>query len=302
MFNCVVDRNLNYKRVQAAVIQMVDRAKVDLFIIVLLNLRARTWRFGTCSQGHCRYLLQQVLLKQDADERNFIIQKDSENVFVVFSTTKLFMKNLHSKWFNLAEGKLSIFIFLSWMAGRNYSTNHSWFSLQRPSDNYVFYMFELIDTIRTHCPYVAGKFKHVRLHILYSPVHDHVKALDNPKSSLSIAPSGSVNRYRASARTWRVIWVVRDVITVIVVARALFVRSRRTVVMLFVEMFWWLSKECFLRLLWGRTSVSWSISSLPFGFGSKTTTRSSFLKEKRASDRGNQKVRVMLCIFLVHFC
>ena len=27
------------------------------------------------------------------------------------------MKELHSKWFDLAEGKLSIFIFLSWMAG-----------------------------------------------------------------------------------------------------------------------------------------------------------------------------------------
>ena len=95
--NCVVDWNLNYKRVQAAVLQMAHRAKVDLFItfdcrssvIVLLNLWARTWRFGTCSQEHCLYFLQQVLLKQDADERNFIIQKDSENVFVLFSTTKL---------------------------------------------------------------------------------------------------------------------------------------------------------------------------------------------------------------------
>ena len=81
--NCAVDRNLNYKQVQAAVIQMADRAKVDPFItfdcrpspIVLLNLRARTWRFETCSQGHCQYLLQQVLLKQDAGVRNFIIQK-----------------------------------------------------------------------------------------------------------------------------------------------------------------------------------------------------------------------------------
>ena len=97
VFNCAADRNLNYKPVQAAVIQMAERAKVDLFItfdcrsspIVLLNLRARTGRIGTCSQGHCRYLLQQVLLEQDAGERNFIIQKDSENVFVLFSTTKL---------------------------------------------------------------------------------------------------------------------------------------------------------------------------------------------------------------------
>ena len=135
VFNCVVHRYLNYKQVQAAVIQMGDPAKVDLFItfncrsspIVLLNLRARTWRFGTCSQGHCRYLLQQVLLEreQDAGERNFIIQKD---------IAKTFMKDLHSKWFDLAEGKLSIFIFLSWMAGRNYSTDHSWFS-SRPCCN-----------------------------------------------------------------------------------------------------------------------------------------------------------------------
>ena len=57
VFNCVVDRNRNYKQVQAPVIKMADRAKVDLFItfhcrsspIVLLNLRARTWRFGTCN-------------------------------------------------------------------------------------------------------------------------------------------------------------------------------------------------------------------------------------------------------------
>ena len=59
VFNCAADRNLNYKQVQAAVVEMADRAKVDLIItfdcpsspIVLLNLRARTWRFGTCSQG-----------------------------------------------------------------------------------------------------------------------------------------------------------------------------------------------------------------------------------------------------------
>ena len=52
VFSCVVDGNLNYKQVQAAVIQIADRAIVDLFItfdcrslpIVLLNLRARTWR------------------------------------------------------------------------------------------------------------------------------------------------------------------------------------------------------------------------------------------------------------------
>ena len=46
------------------------------------------------------------------------------------------MKNLHSKWFDLAGGKLSIFIFLPWMAGRNYSTDHSWFSL-RPCCNFA---------------------------------------------------------------------------------------------------------------------------------------------------------------------
>ena len=89
MFNCVVYRYLNYKpkQVQAAVIQMADRTKDELVItfdsgrslpIVLLNLRARNWGFGTCSQGRCRCLLQQVLLEreQDAGERNFIIQKD----------------------------------------------------------------------------------------------------------------------------------------------------------------------------------------------------------------------------------
>ena len=75
------------KQVQAAVIQMADRTKVELFItfdsgrsspIVLLNLRSRNWGFGTCSQGHCRCLLQQVLLEreQDAGERSFTIQKD----------------------------------------------------------------------------------------------------------------------------------------------------------------------------------------------------------------------------------
>ena len=149
MFNCVVHRYLNYKpkQVQAAVIQMADRTKVELFItfhpgcsspIVLLNLRARNWGFGTCSQGHCRCLLQQVLLEreQDAGERNFIIQKDIAKTCPYSSPQLNFAiyERLHSKWFDLAEGKLSIFIFLSWMAGRNYSTDHSWFS-SRPCCN-----------------------------------------------------------------------------------------------------------------------------------------------------------------------
>ena len=74
VFNCVVDRNRNYKQVQAPVIKMADRAKVDLFItfhcrsspIVLLNLRARTWRFGTCNQG-LAILLQKVRIEREQD-------------------------------------------------------------------------------------------------------------------------------------------------------------------------------------------------------------------------------------------
>ena len=54
------------------------------------------------------------------------------------------MKDLHSKWFDLAEVKLSIFIFLSWMAGRNYSTDHSWFS-SRPCCNCVLLVCEPVN-------------------------------------------------------------------------------------------------------------------------------------------------------------
>ena len=125
---------------------MADRTKVELFItfesgrsspIVLLNLRARNRGFATCSQGHCRCLLQQVLLEreQDAGERKFTIQKDIAKTCSYSSPQLNFsiycMKDLHRKWFDLAEGKLSIFIFLSWMAGRKYSTDHSWFSSRR---------------------------------------------------------------------------------------------------------------------------------------------------------------------------